>query len=272
MGDIHFAFSRRKKKQLYQNIRRIAGDHETQWYDEQIREYFRNHYVDRLMIFIFPRFGVNDINRFIELDGLENLNHALMNGKGAILVHGHFGPVHIPLVALARLGYRMKQIGLPSDEGLSWIGRKVAFRLRLHYESRIPAEIVKADGFLRPVFRWLYQNRVVMITGDGTGTDQRIGRHGVFWFCNQPVSFPIGPSLLAEKTGAAFLPMFLLPGRRKPFRIIIEPPLMIDEGANDGSVNRTEKFIMLFQHVVLQYPGWMHFLDRCMDGKPMISV
>jgi lauroyl/myristoyl acyltransferase len=272
MGDIHFAFSIGKRNLLIHNIRKVVGDRKIQWYHRQIREYFRNHYVDRLMIFIFPRFMENEINRFIEFKGLENLDHALQEGNGVILVHGHFGPVHIPLVVLARLGYGMKQIGLPSDEGLSRIGRKVAFRLRLHYESMIPAEIVKADGFLRPVFKWLHQNGVVMITGDGTGTEQRVGRHSLFRFCNQPVLFPIGPSLLAEKTGASFLPMFLLPGQKKPFCIIIEPPLTVDVGAIDGATNRTEKFVGRLQHYVLQYPGWMHFLDRFTEGKMVAST
>jgi KDO2-lipid IV(A) lauroyltransferase len=178
MGDMHYALSKSKKRVIQKNLGAIrsntssVGDSNT----EAVREYFRNHYIDRLLIFIFPRFGVKEVKRFIDIEGLGHLDDALKFGKGVILVHGHFGPVHFPLVALAKLGYRMKQIGLPSDEGLSWIGKNVAFRLRLKYEALIPGEIIKADSFLRGAFRWLNDNGIIMTTGDGSGTEKHVGR------------------------------------------------------------------------------------------------
>jgi len=107
MGD--YALSRGKRAQLLKNLARVNGGNIKDSPD--IREYFRNHYIDRLLIFIFPKFVAKEVERFVDIEGIEHLNKALERGKGVILVHGHFGPVHLPLVALARLGYRMKQIG-----------------------------------------------------------------------------------------------------------------------------------------------------------------
>ncbi|HLF87231.1 MAG TPA: lysophospholipid acyltransferase family protein [Nitrospiria bacterium] len=267
LGDIHYGLSRGRKRLLAENISRITS-HRIDGKKEilAIREYFRNHYIDHLLIFLFPRFGNREIERFVEIEGIEDLNMALKGGRGVILVHGHFGPVHLPLVVLGRLGYNMMQIGLPSDEGLSWIGKKVAFRLRLKYEAKMPAVIIKADTFLRPVFKWLRENCVIMITGDGSGTDRRFGRHREFSFLGQRVIFPLGPAILADKTEAPIIPMFIIPGSRKPYKIIIERPLTSDRVGEEKILHITDQFINRLENYVQICPGFMHFLDRFSPG------
>jgi KDO2-lipid IV(A) lauroyltransferase len=263
MGDAHRRLSRGKPELLLENLRRIRPDADPEYQARAVREYFRNHYVDRLCIFLFPRMDADAVRRLVEFEGLERLDAALEQGRGAVLAHGHFGPVHVPLVALARLGYPMKQIGMPSDEGLSWIGRRVAFRLRLKYEARIPAEIVNADRFMRPVFQWLQQGGAVMVTGDGRGpAGKRMGAHALFNFFDQPVMFPLGPARLAQKTGAALLPLAVLPGRDAPFRVVVGEPLNT-RGKPESAVRQ---FVRWHQANVAAHPGWMHFLDGFKPG------
>lgn len=269
MGELHYALSTGKTQALRENLSRFmsTGDAEKA---KIIKDYLKNHYVDRLIIFLFEKFTTRQINKIIEFDGLAHLGAALKQGKGVILVHGHFGPVHIPLLALARLGYRMKQIGLPSDDGLSWIGRHVAFRLRLRYEAKIPAEIVNAESFLRPIFLWLKDGGVVMATGDGSGTGHHVGRHEVFDFLGHKVLFPLGPAILAEKTGAEILPLFVTPGQRKPYKIIIGTPLVkADEPREIRTITR--RFIAELEGKIKTYPAYMHFLDRFRTGEYVID-
>ncbi|MBF0320262.1 MAG: lysophospholipid acyltransferase family protein [Nitrospirae bacterium] len=266
MGEVHFALLKGKTETLRENLSRFM-DIDDAKKTEIIRDYLKNHYVDRLIIFIFPKFHTRQIEQTLDFEGLENLDAALAKGKGVILVHGHFGPVHIPLVALARLGYRMKQIGLPSDEGLSWIGRRVAFRLRLRYEAKIPAEIVNAESFLRPIFLWLRAGGIVMATGDGSGTEKHVGRHEVFDFLGHKVLFPLGPAILAEKTGAEILPLFITPGQRKPYKIIIGAPLAPLSGPRHSIHTVTERFIRELEGKIRAHPACMHFLDRFKEGQ-----
>ncbi len=270
MGDIHRLLSRNKKAVLAKNLLNIKSSGDGAYAGGAIKQYYRNHYIDRLFIFIFPKFSKREVKKFVEIEGLENLDSAVKNGKGAVLVHGHFGPVHLPLVALARLGYPMKQIGLPTDEGLSWTGKNVAFRLRLKYEAKIPAEIIMADAFLRPAFRWLKSGGVIMVTGDGTGTDTHVGKQKEFSFFGRRVLFPLGPALLAQKTGAALLPMFILPGNKLAYRIIIGGPLGGTGAA--GPEEATAKFVKALEGAVSKAPGFMHFLDRFSPGMLICDV
>lgn len=269
MGDLHHAISRGKKALLANNLGRMRGVSIDR--GKAVREYFRNHYIDRLFIFIFPRLDARRVGRLVDIEGLENLDNALKQGRGAVLVHGHFGPVHLPLVALARMGYRMKQIGLPSDEGLSWIGRNVAFRLRLRYESMMGAEIIMADSFLRKAFKWLNDNGVIMITGDGSGTGTRVGRHRAFEFLGHRVMFPVGPALLAQKNGSALIPLFIVPGEGKPYKIIIERPITSELEGEERAADSTRQFVARLERYVTMHPGYMHFLDRYTPGMLIVE-
>ena len=268
MGYLHFLLSRGKHGNIEENLCRFkqcTGNAEM----EIIREYFENHYVDRLMIFIFPKFGRKETEKYIEFEGLDNLDEALKRGRGVVLIHGHFGPVHLPLVALSRLGYPLKQIGLPSDEGLSWTGKKVAFRLRQKYECMIPAEILNAESFLRPAFKWLHENGIIMITGDGSGTDKHVGKHGVFDFLGHPVSIPLGPALLALKTGASLNPLFIEPGTKKMYKVVIGNS--INQDGNRDAAALTREFLKQYEQRIKKFPGFMHFLDRFDESRLIIS-
>lgn len=274
MGDIHHRLSRGKKEVIQRNLANVRRNIPRGGIKSicAVRVYFRNHYIDHLLILLFPRFGAKEVKQFINIEGMEYLDEALKLGKGVILVHGHFGPAHLPLVALARLGYRMKQIGLPSDEGLSWIGKNVAFRLRMKYESMIPAEIIKADSSMRGAFRWLNDNGIIMTTGDGSGTDRLLGKHEVLSLFGHQMMFPLGPALMSKKTGAAIIPMFITPGDNGHlYKIVIESPLVSDKSGSEAILDVTEQFVRRLETYISIYPGYMHFLDRFFPGGVILE-
>ncbi|QWR78601.1 lysophospholipid acyltransferase family protein [Candidatus Magnetomonas plexicatena] len=268
MGQLHFTFTRGSHSTLLKNLSKVRECTSKTKY-EIIKQYYENHYVDRLMIFLFPRFGKKEIDKFIEFEGLDNLDEALAKGRGVVLIHGHFGPVHLPLVVLSRLGYPLKQIGLPSDEGLSWTGKNVAFRLRMKYERMLPAEIINAESFLRPAFKWLKENGIIMITGDGSGTNRHVGKHEVFEFLGQQVSIPLGPATLALKTGASLNPLFIEPAAKKAYKITIGSAL--NQSGESSPTTLTQRFLHQYEERIRAFPGFMHFLDR-FDKNRMIEV
>jgi len=269
MGDLHCALAPGKRRLLADNLVRIGMPQDN--YPQIIRNFFQTHYVDQLFILIFPKINPGNISHFVKFDGLANLDGARKKGKGVILVHAHFGPNHLPLVALSHMGYPMKQIGNPSDHGLSWIGRHVAFRQRMRYEQRIPAEIIPASTFLRPVFIALRENKVIMTTGDGSGNERVFGKHHLFSFLGQSVLFPLGPAILARKTGAALLPLFIEPGKSPPFTVIIGNEISVAQEGETGLVAGMEQFLRRLEQYILKHPGSMHFLDRFRPGQ-MVHV
>ncbi|WLE97603.1 MAG: lysophospholipid acyltransferase family protein [Candidatus Electrothrix communis] len=265
MGDLHYGAAKGKRRMLTENLQRM-GISETH-HAENIRLYFRNHYQDQLFPLVFPKFNKENIVDYVSFQGLSHLDKALEKKKGVVLVHGHFGPVHLPLVSLALMGYPMKQIGNPSDKGLSWIGRHVAFRLRMQYEERIPADIIQAGSFLRPIFQALRSNQIIMTTGDGSGTEETFGKQACFQFLGQQAVLPLGPAILSQKTGASLLPLFILPGDQTLFTVIIESEITSDLPGEQGVHDCTRQFLVRLQEYIRTSPGYMHFLDRFVPGQ-----
>ncbi|MBN1355495.1 lysophospholipid acyltransferase family protein [bacterium] len=266
LGDLHLWFSRSRLDQLEENFRRGLPSIRPEAMAGILRTYLRNHYLDRLHIFTYPR-----LRRKTELDGVlvlagsEHLDRILALGKGAIIALGHFGPIQLPLFAMGMNRYRITQLGLPTAEGLSWIGRHVAFRLRVKYEGMIPARILPADRFLRPLFHTLRNNGVVFMTIDPAGGGQWIGRMIRMPFLNRMVPFPLGPAQLSLKTCAPILPLSIQRLADTRYRCEIHPPLKI-QSLHPSPIELTSHLVRWYEDRVLLDPGLWHFWDEFQPG------
>ncbi|MBI5492880.1 MAG: lysophospholipid acyltransferase family protein [Deltaproteobacteria bacterium] len=262
LGSLHYAISGRKNARLFENFELGLGQKgfTRAGVQEAVRDYYRNHYVNQLQIFIFPRLNRRNVGKVHEFEGLERLDASLKENKGCILLHSHFGPSQMPLHILGVLGYQVVQLGLPTDEGLSFIGRRVAFRLRLKYESKIKARIIPATSFLRPLFETLKNNGVLLMTGDGAGKGKLIGKLSVERFLGNDVFFTTGSRILAEKTGAVVLPMFTVLENGR-YRTVIHEPLN-----KNGTETVISDFVKIMESYVVRYPHLWHFWDE-FDGR-----
>jgi KDO2-lipid IV(A) lauroyltransferase len=265
MGDLDHAFSRGKRRAITRILRNALGVRtDDPRISAAVREYFRNHYVNQLQIFLFPRLTRSTIGQIHKFTGLEHLDAALRRGNGCILVHAHFGPSQLPLCALGIFGYPTMQLGYLTDEGLSFIGKRVAFRLRKIYEDKIPARIISADTFLRPVMEWIRKNKVLMITGDGAGGGKFIGKYRSYPFLGEPTLFPLGAMRLAVKSGAAVLPLFTVLDEDGTYTTVIHEPI---DGSPDIAGNRSpetlaEVFVNMLEGYVVRYPHLWHFWEE----------
>lgn len=266
MGDTHFLLSKEKKKRLAEHINSALPALSQAEINRVIRGYFRIHYANQMQVFLFPRFTVKSIAKIHSFKGLENLDHALSKGKGCVLVHPHFGPAQLPLCHLGLLGYPVMQLGLPTDDGLSYIGRNVAFRLRLKYEAAIPARIISADTFLRPVVECVKNNGVLMTTGDGAGGGKLIGKFMYVDFLGSSTRFPIGAGTLAHNTGASLLAMFTVLKDDGAYESIIHPAF---ESRGTGRHQIVEAYTISFAAQMESYlkkqPYLWHFWDEWSD-------
>lgn len=262
LGNIHYFLSPKKKEYLLKNLELAFSLHN--FGKNTVRRYLENHYIDRLHIFLYPKLKKTNIDKFIRFKGLEHLDQALLAGKGCILVHGHFGPAQLPLFALGLKGYNIHQLGLPSDEGLSLIGKQVAFKIRQVYEGMIPAKIISADSFLRPLFKHLEANGILMMTGDGTGGDKFVGKFIPVKFLGQDLVFPTGYAALSLKTGAPVLPLFTFRKRFNRFEAVIGKPFRIenDFDSQNRMMQIIVQFVQLFEEYVQKYPCHWHFWDK----------
>jgi KDO2-lipid IV(A) lauroyltransferase len=252
-----------KKKRVATTVATLLNTSEATTYDIA-RKYFEIHYLDRLHIFLYPKLAnVNRLDKIVSFENIDALDRVIKDGRGALIVQPHFGPVQITLLSLALFGYDPLQIGYPTDKGLSRIGRFVAFKHRLRYEAVLPAPIVPANRHLGNVYRHLTKGGVVLTTGDGAGGGVFLGEQEVFNFLGIERRFPLGPATWAIKTDAAYIPTFILPQGHKKFKIIFEDPIEgIYDNIEKDRVYLTERFIAIAQDYIIKYPHCWHFWDE----------
>ena len=262
-GGLHFCIERKKKKRKpLDNFKGLL--HLDNNSIKTVKKYYELHYLDRLHIFLYPKLtAIKKIEKYVCFENIEALEEALKNGRGALLVQPHFGPIQITLLSLALYGYSPLQIGYPTDKGLSRIGRLVAFKYRLKYEAILPAPIIPADKYLGSVYKHLKKGGVVLTTGDGAGGGIFLGEQKDFKILNKTRKTPLGPASWSLKTGAAYIPTFIIAENYKRFRIVFEKPISgIYNDADKDKIYITKKFIDITEHYIKKYPFCWHFLDE----------
>lgn len=272
LGKVHYRTAGAKRLLLMENLEALDGTGvQPSLKAEAVEQYFETHYVSQLLVFLFPRLNSTNISSIHTFAGLQKLDRELSRGKGCILLHAHFGPVHLPLFDLGLKKYKVKQIGyLRKPEGLSRVGERVSFRMREQLERLIPAEIVQANRFLGSAFKHLKKNGILMMTGDGTGRGEFIGNFKPFTFLGQRMLFPVGPAKLANRTESSIVPMFTIRAKSNyQYLTIIEDPLA--SGSREADETEiTARFLQLFELYIKRYPGLWHFWDEFKKGQLLI--
>jgi len=263
MGRLHAALSRGRAGRLAAAARAVHPALVEAGAGQAVVEAFAPHYVNQLIVFQLPRLSAANFHELLDLDGLDRLGLALAHNRGAVIPIGHFGPTQLPLAALGALGFPMIQIGHLSDEGLSFVVRRVAFRLRAHYEARIPASIVPPGPGVRQALAHLRAGGVVMPTADDGPGQPPFGHHATVDFPGGALSVPLGPARLALSAGAVLVPGFLEPGRDAPFRFVLDDPIVAPQGMDRdaAALAMTREFMARYATRVAARPGWWHGLE-----------
>lgn len=171
---------------------------------------------NRMMFEFFrlPHLSREDLLGAVEVVGREHLESALARGRGVILASSHIGNWELAAVMIAQWGYTLHAVaGVQLNRWLSGAVRETKSELSIQ-------TISPEDGF-RKLLRALEHNDPIALVVDGD-----IYRHGVeVELFGRPYSFPAGPGVLAQRTGALIICGYcerVSPGR---FRIVMEKPL-----------------------------------------------
>ena len=171
---------------------------------------------NRMMFEFFrlPHLSREQLLASIEVSGKEHLDQAIARGRGVIITSTHIGNWELAGVMVAQWGYALHAVaGVQLGRWLTGAVRDTKTELSI-------TTISPEDGF-RKILRALDHNDPVALLVDGN-----LYTHGatVEWF-GRPTTFPAGPGVLAQRTGALVVAGYCErtgPGR---FRIVIEPPL-----------------------------------------------
>jgi Kdo2-lipid IVA lauroyltransferase/acyltransferase len=200
----------------------------------------------------FPAMSGADFLSLCEVRGEEHLDWVKRNGKGALLVSGHFGSWEVVGPYLAQRGYPVSGIvGRQKNRRIDEAAKKIREDKGLR--------VIRVGASLRSVIHALRANEWVEILAD-----QDAHEDGIFVdFMGRKASNHPGPAVFAIRTGA---PILFGYGLRLPdgrFRVDTEL-LRFDEFKETTPENIriiTQTYTSLLEKAVREYPEqyfWMH--------------
>ncbi len=189
-------------------------------------------------------------------ENIHYLQDALKEGKGAILVSGHFGNFPLMLLHLVREGFPTSVILRPSrDQIIEKDFQKLRDDNGLKTIFSLPRTTCVAKAL-----RTLRNNECLFIP-----CDQNFGmKGGVFVdFFGRKASTPTGPAVFAMRTGAPIVPIFTHRFEGDRHKIIVEKPFHLEiKESDDATVFACmEKITQIIESYIRKHPaewGWFH--------------
>jgi lauroyl/myristoyl acyltransferase len=209
----------------------------------------------------------------VEILGLEHLQRAKDNGKGAILWEsGYFGRRFLMKRILHQNGFAVHQVygenhaaGFYTPCPASWVRRRLITPLFDNYEKQYVAEILALPLWeplpvVRVLFERLKRNGIICTAGDGTLGWSSVRKS----FLRRERIFYTGMVSLSRSTGAPILPVFCVEENKDKVVIIIEPAINVAPTMDRASASEfyIERFASLLEKHIknnpAQYYNW-HF-------------
>jgi KDO2-lipid IV(A) lauroyltransferase len=200
----------------------------------------------------------------VQVEGMEHLTSAMAQGKGVLILTAHFGNWELLAASHSMTGFPRSVVGRPLDHPFL---DRLAVRLRVGSG----AEFIDKRRALSEVLSALRRQRMVGIVLDQNASR----REGVFVpFFGVPASTSKGLALLALRTGAPVVPVFIHrePGGRH--RVIVDPavPLSPTGDRDRDVVEATAAFTRIIEAKVRQHPEQWFWLHRRWKTRPPQSA
>jgi KDO2-lipid IV(A) lauroyltransferase len=256
LGQLGYFLSRRYRKITLNNLKLAFGNRRNQ---TELIAIARETYINLGKGLSegagFIRFSHREMRELIRLEGKENLEAALGNGKGVIGFSAHLGNFGLLGARLAAEGYPFSLV--LRDPEVEQIAEIFHLYLGHHGVGVIPALPRKRATI--ELLKHLRRNEIVCIFGD-----QRELRAGVFVdFFSHPAGTATGPVVLAMRTGASILPMFSIREPDDKHVVIIEPVLELSSTGNREKdiYTNTARLTGIIENYVKRFPAqwfWLH--------------
>lgn len=265
LGEIAYWVVFPERRKAWAGLRTAFPDRTPAWRRSVARACFRHLGRDAFEAFRFPRLSDAEIVAMISVvEGEERLNAALARGKGVLCITGHVGNWELLAAYMAASGRSVSVVAQRLyDPRLDLLlnGAREKRGIRIHPRG----------GSVKDVLRSLREGRLLGLLCD---QDTDVDSVHVPFF-GAPARTPAGPVVLAQKTGAALLPIVIFRDADGRHRIRIgeeiAPPAPGDRtGGIRAAVGAYTRFL---EEAIREHPDqwvWMH--ERWKTPEPVAEA
>ncbi|MCX5844951.1 MAG: lysophospholipid acyltransferase family protein [Deltaproteobacteria bacterium] len=217
---------------------------------------YRNLAITAAEFFSLPSITRENLHEWVELEGLEHFEAGIAQGKGLLTIIAHFGnwelmPVTVPLLL---------KFPKPSYIVYRPLDSPVLDNMIEHVRTINGNEMIPKGGSGKRIMELLKENHAIAIL-----SDQNVAaREGVFVdFFGRPACTGVGLAVLALRSGAPVLPMFMARQKSGKYKFILKPLVEISQTGDyeKDLLENTQRFTKVVEDVVREYPDqwfWIH--------------
>ena len=253
LGALFYCADGRHRRITLENLQRALGKERSSAEIRRIaRRTYRNLGASVAEIMKIGRLSAGRVKKWVALEGIEHYTEARAKGKGALFLSAHFGNWELLPIAFGVLVHRIVGVARPLDN-------PYLDELVRGTRERWGNQILSKRGAVREAMRLLSEGQSV-----GFLLDQNVsGRGGVFVpFFDQPASTNKSLALIALRTGAPVIPVFLVRdkgGHR--IRVEKEVELYRSGDLEADILENTARFTQMIESQIRRHPDqwlWMH--------------
>lgn len=267
LGKAGYYLRKKRRRIAYVNLKAAFGNQKSP--RELIRinkNAFQNLGRNLIEVFLFPRIDKRYIDKYVQIEGMEEIDKALTAGKGVIFLTAHFGNWELSSLVAAIKGYPLKVLA-----------RQQKFprlnRLLISYREVKGCRVISKGMAIRDIIKSLRNNEIV-----GVLADQDAGAKGVFIkFFGREASTAGGAIRIALGEKSKVLPAFIIREKGPEHRIVIKPPLNLEKTADlESNVGAgLQEFTSCLENFISGYPSqwlWQHKRWKSAPSRSIIIL
>jgi KDO2-lipid IV(A) lauroyltransferase len=247
------------------NVRKnIEGVSRGRWSKGKVnvltRRTFQNYGQYLLDYMVIHRLYPSNKDRWLEEEvGGGYMIEALRAGKGAICITPHLGNWEIGGLLFSSKGGKLNVLTL-DERDLDTKSFREEMRRRGGIKNLYVNPMDDSPMAILDAVKAIRRNEIVAMLGDRIESQKTM----LFDFFGKKTPFPIGVAILAMATGAPVLPVFVVMGRNRKYRGIIEAPIYFNAPLREDRETilqkGMEKLIKKFEEYIEKYPDqWYNF-------------
>jgi KDO2-lipid IV(A) lauroyltransferase len=245
LDNLHTAFGREKSEEELKGI---------------ARKTFQNLGMMAIEFFRMDRMSIADYQSRVEVQGLDRALDLLKMKKGVLLLASHFGNWEMMGFMSKVIGHPITVIAKPVKKN-RWVDHWIT-----GLRERAGLVVIAPQQAARKAIRALSENRAV-----GVLIDQRAKRTEGVWadFFGKKAPTTPGLAVMALRSGAPVLPVFMVRDGDRGHRLLIQEPLeLIRTGDLKKDVEaNTVLFNQVLESMIRRYPDQWFWVHRRWERK-----
>lgn len=256
LGSFYYLLAKRDRKIATDNIKVVLNQTDKTY---QVCQTSRMVFVNfaRYLVDFFrtAKIDLKYIEKYVRIEGKENLDNALNLDRGVLLVSGHLGNWELGAIVLSMLNYKINIV--------AWTHKnRLINDFFLQQRQGKGLTIIPLTG-VRKVFSALKNNENVAFLGDIDYTHPDKGI--TVKFLGRDTVMPKGPAAISLKMDCPIVPVFMLREKGNKFRLVLEEPILYraSENREYDLAALTEKIAKRIETYIVRYPAqWFMLTPR----------